>query len=501
MNQLIRRSGSLHFWYALLILISFCVLTIGTARTSQPKPDEAVLCNPGYNLVFNGYPGTTLYETLGYMPESLKRWTYWHFPAYTYVCAVWFKVFGFGLLRMRLLSTMFGLLGLTSWYWIARCLSGSANAGLVSMALVAADFSHGFSAATGRMDMQCCSMGAAALGSYLYLREKSLPAAAFAGHAFATFCILTHPVGMLYYLNLVLVIVVLDRRRLSVRFVLASAVPVMVGGSLFFAYVRHDIYGFREQLTAALQINAASFRDPGLSANPLIRSLQLELRHRYIEPFGLSSGGGFKRLKIIILAAYLAAIFGNLFYRRSHQQPGRALMACMALIAMLYMGLVSPSKFSYYLAHVTAFLAAGLGLFLCSLGSTDRVQWRIVTPCVLLLAGLQIGGEVLQIRQDAYGRNFLPVIETIRKNTNPQSIIFGSGELWFGIEHDRYMLNDFNLGALSGVVPNVFIMDEVYRDLHETARSEDPRRYEYVERMLKTSREIYRNGGYQVYLH
>lgn len=77
----------------------------------------------------------------------------------------------------------------------------------------------------------------------------------------------------------------------------------------------------------------------------------------------------------------------------------------------------------------------------------------------------------------------------------------GPGELWFALEPDRYIVDDFNLGCLSKSVPDVFVMDDLFRSLHDAARSGDPSRYAAVEQMLKTSREVYRNGEYRVYLH
>jgi 4-amino-4-deoxy-L-arabinose transferase-like glycosyltransferase len=484
------------------ILAGFAVLTIASDRTVMPNTDDAGLANPGYNLAYHGYPGTTLYETAGFMPDSMKRLTYWHFPAYFYLTAGWFRVAGFGIFQVRILSTLFALLGLVSWYWIARRLAGSAEAGLVAMSLVGADFFYGFSASNGRMDMMCCGLGAAALASYLLLREQRLAQAVFVSHAFATMCIMTHPAGGLYYLCLLAVILTLDRRRMSLRIVACGAIPAVAGMALLGSYVFQDFAAFQDQMRATLKINADSFNDPDVSSIHVIRFLQLELRHRYLEPFGLAAGeGSLGRLKAIVLIAYITGMAGNLFLGVFRKRPGQALAGCMPVIAALYLGAVSPSKFSYYLAHVTAFFAAGLGVFICSLQFSPRARRVFVTTTVLLLVGLQVGGTLYQIRRDAYHRIYLPAIQAIRANTTPQSIIVGPAELWFALEHDRYIITDFNLGCLSGSVPDMVVIDKVYRSLHADARTTDPTRYACVEERLKNNHVIYANDYYQVETH
>src|SRR5216684_1179966 len=118
-----------HVLCVLAVLLVFCILSSATSHTVLPQPDEALYANPGYNLLYNGHSGTTLYELRGYMPMSLAHRTYWQFPLYFFVTPLWFRIAGFGVWQVRAFSMLFGLIGLVSWYWIARILSGSAAAG------------------------------------------------------------------------------------------------------------------------------------------------------------------------------------------------------------------------------------------------------------------------------------------------------------------------------------------------------------------------------------
>jgi hypothetical protein len=75
----------------------------------------------------------------------------------------------------------------------------------------------------------------------------------------------------------------------------------------------------------------------------------------------------------------------------------------------------------------------------------------------------------------------------------------GDGELWFGLEHDRYLINDWNFGGISGVVPNLIVMDPTYFSLLEKRKGSAL--YEPGEKLLKSSRLVYQGDFYQVYVH
>ncbi len=434
------------------------------------------------------------------MPESLLRRTYWQSPMYFPITAGWFRIVGVGVVQVRLLSILFGLLALVSWYWITRLLLGAATAGLIAMGLVSIDLFFVQGASFGRMDMVCGGFGSAALAAYIFLRERSLLLAMFWSHLFVTFAILTHPVGMLYWLGLLFLILRFDRRSLSVRIVLAGVAPAVTGAALWGLFILQDPKAFFEQMHAALDLITPAFADPDLSSNSIVRSLQLELRHRYIAPFGLGSGvAPVQRLKALVLAAYLIGIPGCLIFGKSRRKAGLTTLAVLALIAIFYLALASPSKYYYYLPHVCMFMAASLGGLLYQLGAGQKRN-LIAGAVIFVLTGLQVAGQVTRIRQSPYTKSYLPVIEQIRQHTTPRSMIMGGGELWFGLEHDRYIINDFNLGALSGNVPDVFIMNPLYRDLHQSSQTKDPSIYRHVEQLLDSSRLIYTNGDYQVYL-
>ncbi len=486
-------------WRVLAVITFFSILCAATAFTLAPQPDEAVYANPGYNLAWNGHMGTTLYELRGFMPLSMARRTYWQPPVYFLISAGWFRLVGFGLLQVRLLSEIFGILALISWYGIVKYLFRSPAAGLIAMALVSVDLFFVQGSAFGRMDLMCAGFGAASLASYLLQRERSLAWSLFLSHIFATLAILTHPVGVLYWLGVVFLFAVFDRRSLSMRVLASGAVGPALGAALWGAFILQDSPAFFDQMRGIVENVRSSFGGPGLSSIPLIRSVQLELRYRYVAPFGLGAGvHTAQRLKAIILAAYIAAIFGSLVVGIPRRHRGLVCLAVLTMISATYLAVASPSKYYYYLPHVCMFMAACLGGALFYLGTIVGERWSITL--LLALVGLQLFGELYRIRQNPYQRSYLPVVEQIREHTTPRSLIMAPGEFWFGLERDRYMINDYNLGGLSGRTPDLFVMDDLYRSLHQRLPVADPDTYQLIEKLLSAYRLIYRNSEYEVYI-
>jgi 4-amino-4-deoxy-L-arabinose transferase-like glycosyltransferase len=207
----------------------FCIFSLVTARRTMPVPDETLYADPGYNVIYNGHPGTTVLELAGYMSPTLQRHTYWPFPFCILMVAGWFGIFGFSLMKLRALSVVFGLVGVLSWYVVARKLSGSAIAALAAMSLATMDYFYLLQASNGRTDMLCAGLGAASLAVYLEMRARSLTRACFWSHVLATLSIATHADGLLYWLGLVVLIAVFDRDRISFRAVAFAAIPAVAG--------------------------------------------------------------------------------------------------------------------------------------------------------------------------------------------------------------------------------------------------------------------------------
>jgi 4-amino-4-deoxy-L-arabinose transferase-like glycosyltransferase len=484
-----------------LAIVAFYLLLSGATLTAIiPMPDEAGYANPGYNLVYNGHLGTTVYELRDFLPLSMAKRTYQTAPLYYFVTAAMYKLCGFGVIQVRILSLLFGMMAMISWFWMVRILCSSERAGLLAMLFVAVDYFFMFSASTGRMDMMCVGLGSAALALYLMLRKRSLARAMFWSHVLATLAILTHPVGLLYWLCLVMLIAKLDWRSLSIKPVVAAVIPCIVGVIFLGAYILEDPQAFREQVEGQVRVVKEAFNDPGLSSIGPLRSLQLEWRYRYQGPFGLGSGvPTAQRLKAIILVAYFAAVLILLIRGRRERWAGQEyLLSVMAIISILYLAFASPSKYFYYLAHITVFLSACLAAAV-SCRYRSRQARSIMAGVAIVVVGVQVSGGIYRALTRGYERSYLAMIDCIKQHTTPKSVIMGGAELWFSLEHDRYVIADPQFGAFDHRWPDIFVMDEMYTGLHEESRTKAPWKYAHVQALLDKATLIYEDAHYRVY--
>src|ERR1700730_12917945 len=94
---------------AAVVLAVFLVLAIATAVTKEPWCDEGWFASPARNLAFQGFMGTTVLDPASGTPylstrtrvDGIDRYTYWVMPLYLVTEAGWYRVVGFGLMRMR----------------------------------------------------------------------------------------------------------------------------------------------------------------------------------------------------------------------------------------------------------------------------------------------------------------------------------------------------------------------------------------------------------------
>ena len=89
--------------------------------------------------------------------------------------------------------------------------------------------------------------GSASMAVYLLLRER-LAQALFWSHVLATLCINSYPVGVLYWLGLVFLILRFDRHSLTVKTVAIGIAPAVLGLIVFGAFVLQDSHAFLEQM-------------------------------------------------------------------------------------------------------------------------------------------------------------------------------------------------------------------------------------------------------------
>ncbi len=204
-----------------LIVLVYLGLGLTNVFTRAPWCDEAWFGNPAYNLAYKGFMGTTVLEPASSTWKSVKltgidRHTYWVMPLNLLVNAAGFRVFGFSIYSMRLLSLLWGLIALCAWGAILWKLTGQPLLTLGSLGLIAVDYHFLLQASDGRMDVMTVALGWSGVAAYLLLRERSFPLAVAVSQSLAAMAFFTHPNGAMLALILAVTTLYFDRRR--VRF-------------------------------------------------------------------------------------------------------------------------------------------------------------------------------------------------------------------------------------------------------------------------------------------
>src|SRR5918912_819906 len=140
-----------------ILVITYFALTFGTAVTRRPWSDEGWFASPALNLATNGSMGSPVLDPTGWLP-GIDRHTYWVLPLHLVVQAGWYKVFGFSLLSLRMLSAFWGLVALAAVFVILQRLVRVRRVALTAVALLALDYSFLMGESLGRMDVMCAAL-------------------------------------------------------------------------------------------------------------------------------------------------------------------------------------------------------------------------------------------------------------------------------------------------------------------------------------------------------
>ncbi len=481
------------------ILAGYAALAVIAALTYAPRADEGFFASPGLNLATKGYMGTTVVEGSHKFLKDIHRYTYWITPLHFVVQAGWYKVAGFGLFRMRMLSLLFGLLALAVWYAIAARVSGSRTVAALASALIAFDFNFVAGGASGRMDMMAAALNFSGIAAYLALRERSVTAAVLAGNALAAAAGLTHPVaGYLAFLAQALVLLYFDRARISPRLIAVAAAPYLIGGAAWGSYILKD----PEAFVAQFGTNATmSGRLNGLHA-PWV-GIWHELTLRYAGGYGLRgqstgvSGPAF--LKVSMLFLYAAGLAGAVLTREIRANKGYRALLLLLLAYFLALSVLDAQKAFYYLPHVTPFYAALAAAWIASFVRTRRVPlWApaAAVSCTLLI---QSGGVVYRGCLNPFARTYAPAMDFLRARVSPEDTLFGSASAAFSLGFDRGLVDDVRLGFYTGRKPDFILVDEEYRIAFGQYEENDPKVYAFIARRLAAEYvPVYDRDGYTV---
>ena len=450
-------------WFPALCVVTalvFLLAAIGDALTRAPWWDEGYFANPAFNLAFRGYLGNSLEDTarhskLQYI-EHLDAYTYWTPPLYLVTLAGWFKLFGFSLFITRLLSVLWGLVLVGSWYDIVKSLTGDRHTALLGAAFIASDYSILISCTNGRPDAMTAALGSGALALYLRLRERSLSRAVLAGSSLLAASVLTHPLGLIACAAAGAVALVLDFRNLRPRHAMLAAAPFAAGALAWGLYIVQAPSVFLSQFYGNVGHRVRGMASP-------FQSVLAEIRQRYLAYyFTLDGLAGAARLKGLVLIGYFGSLVWMMAFPRARRARGVVVLSLAAVVSVLGLAVLDKMKFPHYFVYVFPPLAALTAVCFRWFWTATRVPRSLLVATAAGLMAIQLGGTAARIVADSYSNIYVPVIDFVKERATSGSLVMGPAELAFALPPEIRLIDDVALGFYSGKQADLIVCDEFY---------------------------------------
>lgn len=484
-------------WILAVAAAIYLVCTIGFALTKSPSNDEGWFAAPAYNLATHGTLGILALEPTGSWLAAdltgIRKHTYWNMPVGMVTQAAWFRLVGFGLLPMRILSILCGLVVLGSWFVIVLVLTEDRVAAYFALFLLAIDYTFLFGAADGRIDMLCLALGSAGMALYLGLRQSNFTAAILISNTCAAAGLFTHPNGIIPVLAIAGLTLYYDARRLRIRHLVAG-VPYVAIVSGWLLYISQSPSDFLAQFGANSSIGGgtrfAIFKSP-------VSTLKLELLLRYMAHFGLQPiwTDETNHWNILIPIVYWAAMISALFSGIAKQRGNRVLLAY--LLFGFFMFASNGLKLQFYLVYLMPAYAAVLAVWARYMSQRPAVVFVPVLMAPLLC--LQVNTIVQLVRGDRYHTVYLPAMQYVQRNAGPASIVMGNSTAAFALGFGS-LVDDERIGYFSSITPDLIVADRFYPTFWRGFSRSQPETEHYVRRKMGAEFEPrFENEYYVIY--
>jgi 4-amino-4-deoxy-L-arabinose transferase-like glycosyltransferase len=489
------QSPQVRRWLPFAVVLLYLLLALGRAFTTTPWNDEAWYSSPSWNLIHHGITGTPFLETASQFWRGINFRTYWVVPLQFFVQVPWFYVFGFSLLSARLFAMAWGLVGLVSWYFIVKRLTGNPLMAFWTMLLLGCDYQFVSQMALDRMDAMSLGLAALAILAYVELREKHLLAAVFASQFCVAACGLTHPTPGIPILCAVLFLALyFDRSRITWQVVPLAAIPYLLFGAFWYWYISPAPDLFRAQFLG----NVTDIDRLGGFHHPLLAVMR-EIR-RHIDMGGFQAGmAPLYKIKILSVAIYIVGAISLLANRDARKDPGIRPLLGLWLVYVVVMTFYDNTKEVKYAVHLVpvydAVVAAALVWF-----------WQRMPKLRVLASGLaalfllvNIGGLFLSSYKDDYHKQYLPVADFLKTHAKSTDLILAGSEFGFAMGFDRNMVDDIHFTYYSHKKPDFIVLSPNYKAMLEAARLRTPDAYNFAESMLANQfQRVYSVQGYDV---
>jgi hypothetical protein len=483
-------------WLPVLAVICYLALGFARALSMSPWNDEAWYSSPSWSLIHNGTTGTPLLETAGQFWRGINFRTYWVVPLQLFVQVPWFKVFGFSLLSARAFALSWGLVGLISWGFIVRRITGNEVMAFWTMLLLAFDYQFVSQMALDRMDAMSLGLAALAILSYLELRERHLGAAVFVSQTCVAACGLTHPTpGIPVLCAVAFLAVYYDRSRIGVKLLLLAAIPYLIFGAGWYWYISAAPDLFRAQFLGNVTDidRLGGFRHPW---GAIIGELR---RHEDMGGFapGMAS---LYRIKILSVLLYVIAGIALLFDREARRDPGIRPLLGLWVVYIVVMTFYDNTKDVKYAVHLVPVYDAVVAVWLVRMWRARDVQRWIAVAAATLFFAVNAGGLLYTAYRDDYHKMYLPAADFLKSHAKPSDLILAGSEFGFAMGFDRNIVDDERLTYISHKKPDFIVVGQNYRNFIDADRRNWPAAYSYIENLLaETYRPVYAQNGYTIF--
>jgi hypothetical protein len=469
------------------IAIVFLILAIASGATRAPWCDEAGFAESA--LQINKIGRMAVLATAMAPVEDPRtigqdRYVYWVLPLDIVAQAAWYRIVGFGMVQMRLLATLWGLVALGAWWVILKRLGAGPWLGIATCALIAMDYSFVRSGSEGRMDMMSAALGFAGIAVFLTLEGQGYTKAILAGSALTAASSFTHPIGgMLSTAALGVTILWFSRGRFRLWHPLVAAVPYFVFAAGWGIYILQAPDLFRAQLLNYTGSRLNAWHDP-------LRSIWNEFSQRWGKVFGITEGSGLKRIRALVLAGYVAGMVAGIVRFRKLKAAGFGPILAIAMLDLFLFCFFENTKQAPYLIYVLPWMAALLAVL--AVEHWKPFGWAVFSSVV----AIQVAGTALVISRLEYQREYLPAIRIIEARGGE---VTGDAQLGFGLGFTPKFVDDRRLGYYTNAKPKLIAVDGDYLEFFERIRAEKPTEARFIDGKLARCRLVFQNSLYKIY--
>ena len=475
-----------------LISVAYLLAAANLAFRRAPWNDEGWFADPAYTLLTRGYMGSPIIHPRGTWLAGeltgIQTHTYWIMPGSPLLQAVWYRVFGFGLMQMRAISISAGLVVIWAWAFLVWRITGNRLVAYLTAAVLAVDATFLYGASDGRMDMTTAAFGSLGLALFVWLRERNLALSLLAANSLIAASVFCHPNGAIYAFLLLLFIARYDVRALRWRHLLCLA-PYFALAGAWAVYIlqRPDYFiaQFRANAEPPLGSRMAGLRHP-------LGMLAQEFTGRYLEHFGGSSvWAQFPLLMRVVPFLYWGCAIWLLAEGVLKKNRAHTFLGICALATFLFMGVFVALKSACYLVVILPLYAACMALAICpEPGRFARIPLSMLT-ILLVTQGLFLSHA---LRRDDYHDGYLPAVSYLKEHASRETPINGSPGLLFALP-DYRLISDSRLHDSAEYV----VVDRWYRfDWGFVYRNYEPQTAVEVQRKLEMYEVVSDLGGWTI---